>query len=350
MEIRTFEWEQVEIPLKKPFKIALGTTEVYRGVILRICTEEYCGYGEAAPSPRITGETTESVIGALKKMKSLVLGKNPLDVGRIMNDVNRAIVGNTSAKSAVDMALHDILGKRSSLPLYMILGGERDRIPTSLTVGLGSVKDTVKSSKNLISQGARILKVKIGGDPEEDIERIRAIREITDIPIRVDANQGYTLKRAMYVLRSIYRYDVEFVEQPIPAKQIEDLAILRKETEIPIMADESAHSKEDVLRLIGKVDAINIKLMKSGGIREAIRIISLARAAGMKVMVGCMVETKLGISAGAHFALGYGADYADLDGFWDLSSQPFEGVKFKDGFIEVSERAGLGIVENKENP
>ncbi len=343
MEIKSVEWKKIEIPLKKPFKIALGTINSYEGVILKICTNEFCGYGEASPSRRITGETVGSVISSFELFKKILIGKDALEAGAIMNSLNRALVGNSSAKAAVDFALYDLLGKKASLPLVNILGKEKKKIETSLTVTIGSVEDSVKNALKLVEQGAKVLKVKIGLNPQEDIERIKKIRENVDVRIRVDANQGYSLKRAIRVLREIERYEIEFAEQPIPAHQIDELEILRREVEIPIMADESVHTKEDVVRLIGKVDAINIKLMKSGGIREALRMAGIAKAAGMKIMVGCMIETKLGIAAGTHFALSIGADYTDLDGYWDLREQPFDGMEFKDGYNVLSEKPGLGI-------
>jgi len=336
-------WEILEVPLKKPFKIALGTTTVYQGVLVKLCTDELCGYGEAAPSPRITGDTVGSTITALERFKGALIGKDPREIGKLMNELNHLLARNTTAKAAVDFALHDILGKTAGLPVRNLLGGERDTIETSLTVTIGSVEDSVKSAEELLNAGAKVLKVKIGLNPEEDVERIRAIRNITDAKIRVDANQGYSLKRAINVLRKIERYEIEFAEQPLPAAQVEELGVLRRSTEIPIMADEAVHTKEDVLRLVGKVDAINIKLMKSGGIYEAARMAAVAKAAGMKIMVGCMIETRLGITAGTHFALGVGVDYADLDGYWDLSRALFSGVKFENGVNILPDAPGLGV-------
>ena len=343
MKIKDVRWEIKEIPLRKPFKIALGTTKFYRGITLKICTSELCGLGEAAPSPKITGDSIGSSISALKKFREILMGENPLEVGKIMKEINQSMVFNSSAKAAVDFALYDIIGKYANLPVKNILGGEKDKIETSLTVSIGDINETLKSVENLLDAGARVLKVKIGLNPEGDITRIREIRKITDAKIRVDANQGYSLKQAMRVLRAIERYEIQFVEQPLPANGLEELKLLRMVTEIPIMADESVHSAEDALRLIGTVDAINIKLMKSGGIHEAIKLASIAKAAKMKIMVGCMIETKIGISAGTHFALGIGADYADLDGYWDLIEQPYEGVKFEKGYNKLSPKPGLGI-------
>ena len=343
MKIVSINWDVLNIPLKKPFKIAFETLEAYRGVIVKICTEEFCGYGEASPAPRITGDTVDSVVSTLKKFKPILIGRDPTKIGGIMDDLNKLILGAPSAKAAIDFALFDLLAQRLNSPLKDILGGKKERIETSLTVDIGDVEYTINQAQKLLDKGARVLKVKIGLNPEEDIKRIKALRELSDVKIRVDGNQGYSLKRAIKVLREIEKYDIEFAEQPIPAKEIDNLRILRESVGIPIIADESVHSSVDVLNLVGKVDGINIKLMKSGGIWEAMKMASIARAAGMEIMVGCMIETKIGISAGTHFALGIGADYADLDGYWDLKEQPYEGVIFKDGYNIIPNAPGLGI-------
>ena len=343
MEIVSMKWDVLEIPLRKPFKIAFETMDTYRGVIVKICTEEYCGYGEAAPAPRITGDTVESTVAALKRFKPLIIGRNPVKIGKIMDDLNSSLLGTPSAKAAIDFALYDILAQKLEVPLKDILGGKKDKIETSLTVDIGDLNYTLQHARKLLDAGAKVLKVKIGLNPDEDIERVRAIRKMTDAKIRVDGNQGYSLKRAMKVLREIEKFEIEFAEQPIPASEIDNLKILRESVDIPIIADESVHKSLDVLRLIGKVDGINIKLMKSGGIYEAMKMASIARAAGMKIMVGCMIETKVGITAGTHFALGIGADYADLDGYWDLTKQPYLGVGYRDGYNYVPDKPGLGV-------
>ncbi len=344
MNIVSLKWDVLEIPLKKPFRITYETIDKYRGVIVKICTEEYCGYGEAAPAPRITGDTVESTVAALHRFKPLIITKDPVKIGKIVEMMNSSIVGSPSAKAAIDFALFDILAQKADVPLKDLLGGRKERIETSLTVDIGSLEYTLKSARKLLDAGAKVLKVKIGLNPQEDIERVRAIRNITDAKIRVDGNQGYSLKRAIRVLKEMEKYEIEFAEQPIPASEIDNLKILRESVDIPIIADESVHNSLDVLRLIGKVDGINIKLMKSGGIYEAMRMASIARAAGMRIMVGCMIETQVGIAAGTHFALGIGADYADLDGYWDLTEQPYEGVEFRDGYNYVSDKSGLGVV------
>ncbi len=343
MEIVSMVWKVVKVPLKKPFKIALGTIENYEGVIVKICTEEFCGYGEASPSPKIVGDTVESAVAALRRFEPLVIGQHVENYGKIMEEINRNMIHNSSAKAAIDFALFDILAQKADMPLKNLLGGKKERIETSLTVDISSVEKSVKHAEELLAHGAKVLKVKIGLNPEEDIERIREIRKITDVRIRVDGNQGYSLRQAIKVLNAIDRYEIEFAEQPLPVGHEDELKLLRERSPIPIMADESVHDSRDVLNLIDKVDAINIKLMKSGGILEALRMASIAQKAGMKIMVGCMIETQIGISAGTHFALGVGVDYADLDGYWDLKEQPFDGLKYEDGYNYVHNRPGLGV-------
>jgi len=345
MEIISMDWKVLNIPLKKPFKIALGTMENYEGVVVKICTEEFCGYGEASPSPKIVGDTVESIVASLKRFKPLVIGQHVENYGKIMEEINRNMIHNSSAKAAIDFALFDILAQKAGMPLKNLLGGKKERIETSLTVDISSVERSVKHAEELLEQGAKVLKVKIGLNPDEDIERIKEIRKITDVRIRVDGNQGYSLRQAVKVLNAIDKYEIEFAEQPLPVGREEEMKILREKVPVAIMADESVHNSHDILNLIGKVDAINIKLMKSGGIYEALKMASIARAAGMKIMVGCMIETKVGIAAGTHFALGVGVDYADLDGYWDLKEQPFDGLKYEKGYNYVYDRPGLGIKE-----
>ncbi len=343
MYIEKMDWKVIKIALKKPFRIALGTIRDYEGVFIRICTSSTCGYGEASPSPKITGDTTGSTLAALSTLKPLLIGEDPRNIGKIMRKINSQLIGNSTAKAAIDMALYDLFGKLAKTPVNKMFGGISDKIETSLTVDIGSIEDSLKSATTLLDAGAKVLKVKIGLNPDRDVELIRKIREISDVNLRVDANQGYNLKMAVKVLNKISRYEIQFAEQPIPVSSDRDFEILRQMVEIPIMADESVHNSRDVLRLVDKVDAINIKLMKSGGMHEALKMAAIARAAGMKIMVGCMIETKLGIAAGTHFATGIGAEYADLDGYWDLNTNPVTGIIFEDGFNMVPEKDGLGV-------
>lgn len=354
MEITAVKKYPLKIPLKQPFKIALGESKNYEGVIFVVETDEgISGVGEASPSPRITGETVGSVLSALQRFTPILLGKNPRAIGEIMDTLNSSILYNPSAKSAVDIALHDIAGKLSGLPLKTILGGYREGIETDITIGLKNTENTIKEAKDIISKGFRIIKVKIGEDPRIDIEKIRLVREEIgkDIILRVDANQGYTVREAIEVLDKIEKYEIEFIEQPVKAWDIIGMRTVRKSSSIPIMADESLHTPYDAIRLIREeaCDYINIKLMKVGGIREAVKIARIAEEGGMKCMVGCMVETEVGITAASHLALGVKTiEFADLDSHLTLKRHITEGgILIKDGLVTVPENPGIGVIPIK---
>ncbi|MCD5383990.1 dipeptide epimerase [candidate division WOR-3 bacterium] len=350
MKITAIKTYPVNIPLKQPFRIALGESTEYEGLIVIIETDEgLSGVGEASPSPRITGDTMGGVLSAVERFTPLLMGKNPLFIGERMNAINSSLLYNSSAKCAVDIALHDIAGKSAGMPLKTLLGGCKEAIETDITIGLKSIEDTLKEARDIVREGFNIIKVKIGEDPEIDIEKIRDLREEIgkDIVLRVDANQGYTVKQAIEVARRLERYEVELIEQPVPFWDIEGMKIVKNSVEIPVMADESVHSTQDAVRLIREraCDYINIKLMKTGGIREAVKIAGIAEGAGMKCMIGCMGETKVAITAAAHFALGVNSvEFADLDSHLTLKKEIAEGgLNIKNGMVTVPETGGIGI-------
>ncbi|MCK4307060.1 dipeptide epimerase [candidate division WOR-3 bacterium] len=351
MKITDLLVKRIVLPLKQPFKIALGTNFEYEGVVVQIHTNEgITGIGEASPSPRITGETTGTVIDVIEnKIKPLLIGKNPLDIEKILDEINSAILYNSSAKCAIDIALYDILGKHAKLPLYKLLGGFKQKIITSVTIGIKGVKDTVLEARELVAQGAKVIKVKIGLAPVEDIEKIKALREEIgyDIKIRVDANQGYEPREAVRVLNKIEQYEIEFAEQPVAYWDIQGLKQVRDSVNIPIMVDESLHSARDAINLIraNACDIFNIKLMKSGGIREASKIANIAESAGIPCMLGCMVETRIGVGAATHLALALkNIKYADLDGHLFLKEDIVEGgVITEKGIDRVTSEPGIGV-------
>ncbi|MEW6070745.1 MAG: dipeptide epimerase, partial [Candidatus Thermoplasmatota archaeon] len=320
MKITDIKIYPISIPLRKPFKIALGITYNYEGVLVKIETDENIyGWGEASPSERITFETQATVLNTLDKIKPIVIGKNPLEIEKMMLAVDENVHGNSSAKASIDLALHDILGKYLRLPLNKIFGSDKVEIRTSITIGIKDLKEVVEEALNLVERKVKTIKLKIGIDAEKDIEKVKALRETIGygIRLRVDANQGYSVSQAIKVLNALERYEIEFIEQPVNAKDIEGLREVRNNTAIPIMADESLHTPRDAIELIKSdaVDLFNIKLMKSGGLSSSLKIAEIANAAGITCMVGCMVETKLGITAGTHLALGKKIiRYADLDG------------------------------------
>lgn len=309
-----------ELRYVEPFTIALGTSIVSRNVVIKILTDEnIVGWGEASPSRRITGETVESTIYAIKNyLKPILIGKDPTCVNDIFREIDENLQGHTSAKAAVDMALYDILGKNFNLSLYKLLGSSRNTIVTDITIGIKSPEKMAKSAVEFVDRGFRILKIKVGTDPLEDVERVKAVRDVVGdkIIIRVDANQGWTPKQAVKTIRKMEKYGIELVEQPVPWWDLDGMAFVREKVDTPIAADESVHSPVDALRLVKSkaADIINIKLMKCGGVNKALKIANIAEAADVELMIGCMGESTLGITGAAHFAAATNSiKYIDLD-------------------------------------
>jgi L-alanine-DL-glutamate epimerase-like enolase superfamily enzyme len=249
-----------------------------------------------------------------------------------------AVAGQRSAEAAVDMALHDLAGHRLGVPLYELFGLDRSQAPqTSFTIGMDA--PDVVARKVREAAAYPILKVKMGS--ADDREVLTAVRDTTDRPVRVDANEGWTPAEAVERLRWLARMGVEFVEQPLPADQIDQTRALRRQSPLPFYADESVHRAEDIPRLAGAFDGINIKLMKCGGLAEARRMIAVARAHGLKVMLGCMIESSVAITAAAHISPL--VDTADLDGNLLLDHDPFSGATVADGRIVLPDLPGLGV-------
>ena len=337
----------------EPFRIAAGTGTESNVVAVKITTDyEVVGWGESSPSRRVTGETAGTVVGVLEKIAPNMIGKCPLRIEQNIELMDSLIEGNPAAKAAIDIALHDILGKTAGKPLFMLLGGYRTEVLTDLTLSVKSPKDMARDGVKAVNKGFKALKVKVGVNPKEDVERVRMIREAAgnEIQIRIDANEGWTPEQAIEVLAKMERFDIQFAEQPIPAKDIEGLARVRSNSHVPIMADESVHSPEDALRLIQAeaVDFINIKLMKSGGILNGRKIAEVAEAAGIPCMIGCMGESGLGIAAGAHLAAGIkNIQYADLDADLLLKDNLVKsgGTGIDNSMRVFSKYNGLGVKE-----
>ena len=342
---------RVSLSYREPFRIALGTSMKSENIIVKISTDFGIeGWGEASPSFRITNETPETVIKALDKIGPKLIGMCPFKIEQIIERMDKLVKGNTSAKAAIDMAIFDIIGKKTRKPISALLGGYRDEVLTDITLGIKSPKEMAKSAIKYVKKGFKILKVKVGVNPQEDIERVKRIREVVgpEIKIRIDANQGWTPKEAIEVLRKLEKYDVELVEQPVNAEDIKGLATVRKNSSIPVMADETVHSPEDALRVIKAeaADLINIKLMKSGGIWKAMKIAAIAEAAKIPCMVGCMGESNLGITAAVHFAAAIkNVQYADLDADLLLKDKLVKkgGAKIKSSRRVLPNKNGLGI-------
>jgi L-alanine-DL-glutamate epimerase-like enolase superfamily enzyme len=353
LKIQQIEVYSVTLRYKEPFRIAPGASTESRNIVVKILTDyEVVGWGESSPSQRVTGENPKTVVKVLDKIAPKLIGMSPLRIEQNVELMDSIIDGNLAAKAAVDMALHDILGKTARKPLFMLMGGYRTEVLTDITLGIKSPKEMAEDAVKAVNKGFKALKVKVGVDPAEDVERIKLIRKAVgkDIDVRLDANQGWTPKQAIEVLKKIERFNIQFAEQPVPAENLKGLVKVRKNSPIPVMADESVHSPEDALGFIKAeaVDLINIKLMKSGGILKGRKIADVAEAAGIPCMIGCMGESEIGISAGAHLAAAVkNIQYADLDSDLLLKDKLVKkgGVEVKNSMRIFTKQYGLGIKE-----
>jgi L-alanine-DL-glutamate epimerase-like enolase superfamily enzyme len=327
----------LDLTLTTPFRISRSVQTLAHNVLTRIDGDGVEGIGEAAPSGYY-GERRESVFMALSDFAERI--DLDLDlIEDIVNAMDRRLHANAAAKASVDMALYDLLGKRLGAPVYQLLGLNPDRTPlTSFTIGIDEPAAMARKAKEA-AKTYRILKIKLGTD--HDLEIVRAIREATDVTLRVDANAAWTPKQAIRVIHELEPYNIEFVEQPLHPADLDGIRFVRERVALPIIVDESCVTEEDIPRLVGAVDGINIKLMKCGGIHHALRMIHTARAHHLKVMLGCMIESSLAITAAAH--LSPLVDYADLDGHLLISDDPWEGVSVEQGKLVLPERAGLGV-------
>lgn len=337
------------IPME-PFAIATGTMDYAQNILVAIHADNgQTGLGECSAFPMIVGETQDTGLVLAKDFARLWKGRNPLDINGRLTELDSFIARNGTIKSAFDMALHDLAAKHAGLPLYRFLGGHRSQITTDITLGIDEPPAMAEKAARLASDGARILKVKVGKDPSTDIARIRAIREAVgpEIGIRVDANQGWAFEDAVTALNGLAPYDIEFCEQPMRTYNDHLLPALRLQVPVRIMADESVYTHHDAERLCREqgCDYINIKFSKSGGIQEALRIQSTAAGHGIPCMIGGMLESRLALAAKVHFA--YAADnvsFYDLDTclVGHLENPVIGGIQYAGYDVSVSDEPGLG--------
>ena len=341
----------IELSLTEPYTIAYETISSTTNVFVRIETDgRYVGYGCAAPDLEVTGETADVVLEVLDGVAAPALsGEDPLRIALLLEQLRPEMRMRPSAMAAVDMALHDLLGRVCGLPLWRILGGYRDSIETSVTIGILSEPDTLERAEDWVRKGFRCLKLKGGRDVEDDVARTLKVRERFGdaIEIRFDANQGYTVEEAIRFVRETKPAQLALLEQPTPKGQPDLLGRVARSAAIPVMADESLMGLRDAFRLARDdlADMVNVKLMKVGGLAEALQVNAVARSAGLEVMVGCMDETELAITAGLHYALARpNVVYADLDGHLALENDPTAGsLILRDGTMYASELPGLGL-------
>lgn len=350
--VRLEAWT-ARLPLRESYEIAYETYEAAPQVFLRLLTDgPHVGLGCAAPDEHVTGETADSVLDALRERAEPALrdaGVDLLRTARLLERLREPLAGRPSALAAADIALHDLLGKAAGLPLWTLLGGYRDRIVTSVTVGILPEEETVRRARELVGRGFRCLKLKGGRAAGADAARVRAVRAAVgaEVELRFDANQGYTVEAARRFCEATREAGLELLEQPTPRGEPDLLGRVTGSVPIPVMADESLVTLGDAWRLARdeQADMVNVKLMKVGGIAPAVRVNHVARAAGLETMVGCMDESALAIAAGLAFALsGPNVAYADLDGHLDLLEDPAEGaVELREGVLHPRPSPGLGL-------
>jgi L-alanine-DL-glutamate epimerase-like enolase superfamily enzyme len=323
---------KLNIPLKSPFKIALGTSYEANNILVRINTnKDIYGLGEACSSSRITGDTQSTSWEVGKRIAKVIKGKDPLAIEARMRDINQAIKGNTQIKSAYNLALYDIIGKYTELPLYKVLGGEKRDIFTDYSIGIQDTLEVAfKKVKEVMDMGFLTVKLKVGLDKDLDIGLIKTIREEVSkkVSIRIDANQGWDFPTAVHVLKAMEPYNLEYAEQPLPFWDYENMARLRKTGLAPICADESVFDHHDAFKLasMGACDYLNIKLGKSGGISTALKINAIALSCGIKCMIGCFGESRLGLTAGAHLVSACpNIVFVDLDAALMHKDDPIKG-------------------------
>lgn len=351
LKIDRIECSVVRIPLKAPFVTSLGALREVESVMIGIRTAEgIVGQGECNPFWAINGETAETCLAVGAQLAHAVLRRDALDIEGAHAAMDRLIFGNNSVKSAFDIALHDIAAQHAGKPLADFLGGDhRRQLVTDYTVSLGSPERMAKDAQAVVGEGFTVLKVKVGGDPKEDIERVLAIRKAIGerIPLRIDANQGWSPEQAIVVLNALCEAGIQHCEEPIPRWQFMELRRVKEASPIPIMADESCCDHRDAERLIalGSCQRFNIKLGKSGGLYKARKIIALAEAAGMSVQVGGFLESRLAWSAAAALATTSACvQFCDMDTPLMFTKDPVEGgiTYGSAGTITLPSAAGLG--------
>lgn len=352
MKITSIEYFRLDMPLAIPYTIAYETVSKATNIILKVDTDKgITGWGCASPDKEVTGETPENVIYNIEKfVLELLQDQSPFQMVKTMHLLKQAVPSASSTLAMVDMALHDILARKAKLPLYQLLGGFRDEIPTSITIGILPLKETIAQATYYLKKGFSIIKLKGGLSLSEDVEKVKMMREKLgqDFLLRFDANQGYSPRESIDFLNQTKNANIEILEQPTSPKKEFQLEQLNPVGEVSLMADESLKTLKDAFRLASNdlTDMVNIKLMKVGGIIEAQHINSVAKASGMEVMVGCLDECALGISAGLHFTLSRkNIVCADLDGHLDLLEDPFVDLfTMKNGILYPSKYPGLGKV------
>lgn len=353
MRITAIQVGRLSLPLAHPFKTALRTVDRLDDIVVRVVGENgQEGYGEAPPTAVITGDTKGSILCAIQDfIAPALVGMDLEDLPGVMGKLNSCMVHNTTPKAAVDMALYDLWAKTQGKPLYQLLGNAKQSFETDLTISVNPTEEMVRDSLEAVERGFTTLKIKVGKEGTADVDRIAAIRAAVgpDVKLRVDANQGWSAAQSVHIIKAMEDKGlcIELVEQPVPALDIAGLKFVTGQVDTPILADEAVFSPIDAANLIAihAADYINIKLMKTGGIWNALKICELARQHGVKCMIGCMLESQISVAAAAHLCASQEViTMADLDGPSLCASEPFPGGPVFDGpTISMSGDPGVGV-------
>ena len=353
MKITDIKTKTLKAPLKNPFITSLRRVDALEDLVVIIeCNDGTVGYGEGAPTPQITGETIGSIIATIAYIKPHIIGREIEDFDAIITLVHSLIIKNTTAKSALEIALYDLKAKYQKLPLYRMLGGTRTQFSTDITISMGDIDKMITDCHAAVALGYDTLKIKIGDNPQKDVERVKAIHNTLDksIKLRLDANQGWSAKQSVTLLHALEKEDIiaEFIEQPVAADDIEGLKYIKERVQTPLLADESIFSVKDARRLLEMqaIDYVNIKLAKTEGITNALALADLSKSFGVKCMIGCMLEGPISVAAGVHVASAK-ADIItmlDLDAVSLLASHPVTtSIQFDESSITLSDEIGLGV-------
>ena len=353
MLIKNMTVKIIKMPLLKPFKTALRVVYELESIILKVETKNgLVGYGETAPTFAVTGDSKSSIIEALHIIKRHITGKSVLDFNKLLHTVHNSIEKNFSAKSAVEIALYDIFAQNLKTPLYRLLGGDKRNFKTGITISLNDIDTMIQDSIEAQNRGFKSLKIKLGDDYKEDIQRVIEIKKALHVEtsLKLDANQGWSKEECVEFLSSMEKHQIpiELIEQPVKKDDIEGLKYIKARSSIPILADESVFSPMDAVKILEKdaVDLVNIKLDKCGGISNALLIADICKLYGTKCMIGCMLEGAISVGAAAHVASARSdtVTMLDLDApILCKTSLVSGGVKFDGADIELSDGYGLGI-------
>ena len=353
MKITNIQTKILKAPLKNPFITSLRRVDALEDLVIIIeCDDGSVGYGEGAPTPVITGETIGSMVATVEYIKPHIIGREIEDFDTIIGMIHSLIIKNTTAKSALEIALYDLKAKLQKLPLFRMLGGTQTKFSTDITISIGDIDKMITDCHTAVALGYDTLKIKIGDDPKKDVERVVAIDATLDkhIQLRLDANQGWSAKESVELLHALEKQDIiaEFIEQPVAADDIKGLKYIKERVQTPLLADESIFSIKDAQQLLEMqaIDYVNIKLAKTAGITQALELADLSQSFGIKCMIGCMLEGPISVAAGVHVASAK-ADIItmlDLDAVSLLASHPIEtSIEFNESNIRLSEEIGLGV-------